>query len=400
MAVHPRSSPIAAALRRIAAAAILPILVGCAAAPTGLVSERSVPELRLALDAKAALGNRTLRLDVAHPGEPSRALALHLIHPHGVENPPDRVLVGVHGILADHRAWRFVAATWAQRWGVWLADLPGCGDSDVPPPTAAPVATDADRAANRYDYRIDTMAADLLEALRQSIDRLDLAPDARLTLLGHSLGGQVVLRIMGDPDLRRRFPDVLARVDSAVLIAGLDISVYRQDPDIRRFATASRLELALADALGISRSLMRRRTLESVSPPTPALLEEAALREFYVTDPRRLRAQQAIVARAVPWRQPEYRRPDWEAMEAIEAMQRSIAQPVLILWGRRDEILPVSMGFKLAAELPAATLVVMDGVMHSPQIERPTQTASIVEDFIDRLPRPAEGDGPPWISSP
>ncbi|MCI0637277.1 MAG: alpha/beta hydrolase, partial [Actinobacteria bacterium] len=43
----------------------------------------------------------------------------------------------------------------------------------------------------------------------------------------------------------------------------------------------------------------------------------------------------------------------------------------LIIWGSRDETLPVSMGYKLAAQLPRARLVVVPGCMHSVHLEEP-----------------------------
>lgn len=48
---------------------------------------------------------------------------------------------------------------------------------------------------------------------------------------------------------------------------------------------------------------------------------------------------------------------------------RSYGAPVLLVWGRSDEITPVAQGRALAALLPTAQLVELDGVGHIPHVE-------------------------------
>ena len=45
-------------------------------------------------------------------------------------------------------------------------------------------------------------------------------------------------------------------------------------------------------------------------------------------------------------------RPDWERVECLTQEYTGIDEPCLIVWGGRDEVLPVSMGYKLAEEIP------------------------------------------------
>lgn len=328
------------------------VLTGCASAPA-LVSEDAVPELA----ALKAATNAAPRQLVRVPLEDGRRIAVHRL---GDPSAP-RALVMVHGMLSDHRAWRLVAGALVRDGTqVWLVDLPGCGASDKPSP-------------RDYAYKPAAMAADAAAAIRT------LAGPQQLTLVGHSLGGQVVVRML----VEQRATAGMERVDSAVLIAGLDISVNKQDAGIRAIATASDARVELGEITGELQRLVRTRTAESVQPPTPALEEEAQIRLEYLVGREQRAISQAIIRRALPWLMPEERRPDWAAMEAFEERYASIEVPVLVMWGRRDEILATAMGYKLAAQLPRARLVVMDGVMHSPQTERPAQTVTEITRFVD-----------------
>ncbi len=57
--------------------------------------------------------------------------------------------------------------------------------------------------------------------------------------------------------------------------------------------------------------------------------------------------------------------------------------PCLIVWGARDETFPLSMGYKLQAQLPDATLIVIHDTKHSMQLERPRLSSSVVREFIE-----------------
>lgn len=327
-------------------------LTGCASAPT-LVSEDAIPELAALKSATNAVPRQLVRVPLAD----GRRLAVHRLG----DPAAARALVLVHGMLSDQRAWRLVAGSMVRQGiQVWLVDLPGCGASDKPSP-------------REYAYTPQAMAADIAAAVSA------IEGPRRITLVGHSLGGQIVLRMLVEQPATAG----MDRVDSAVLLAGLDISVNKQDAGIRAIATASDARVEIGEITGELDRLVRTRTAESVQPPTPALEEEARIRLEYLEGREQRAMSQAIIRRALPWLPPEERRPDWAAMEAFESRYASIDVPVLIVWGRRDEILAAAMGYKLAAQLPRARLVVMDGVMHSPQTERPRETVAEILRFVD-----------------
>lgn len=108
-------------------------------------------------------------------------------------NPGAPPLVLVHGVRDHARSWDFVAEGLRDRWHVIAPDLRGHGDSEW---------------QQDGNYGMLGYVCDLTELVRQ----LDLAP---VTLIGHSLGGNVAVRYAGI------FP---ARVKRLVCIEGLGLS--------------------------------------------------------------------------------------------------------------------------------------------------------------------------------
>lgn len=64
--------------------------------------------------------------------------------------------------------------------------------------------------------------------------------------------------------------------------------------------------------------------------------------------------------------------------------------PVLIIWGREDGVLPVSLGADLHKKLPGSELRVIGGAQHVPHWERPEEFNSAVVGFLRRSPLSAQ----------
>lgn len=54
----------------------------------------------------------------------------------------------------------------------------------------------------------------------------------------------------------------------------------------------------------------------------------------------------------------------------------------LVLWGDRDRLIDISVGHLYAERIRDAALVVLHGVGHCPQYERPARTARLIRDFL------------------
>lgn len=284
------------------------------------------------------------------------------------EAPSDRVLVFLHGVLSDHRTWRFVAGDLGRDHALLLLDLPGCGESDAPSPGDA----------GDGFYSPDSLARAVMLVLRDRLRANGGRPT--FTLVGHSLGAMIALRATGSPGLRAEFPDVLDRIGACVLVSCVDVAMERPREEFRRIATISRPVVTIASAAGLLRPLVGRAVLEGSGDPDAALREEADRILEVLRDGPRLRAAQAMLRTAVPF--DGKGRPRWEEIERLSGDYANVRVPCLLVHGSRDETLPVAMSYKLRAQLPDAKLRVVRGAMHSPQIEAPALLAGLVRDFV------------------
>ncbi|HEU5320549.1 MAG TPA: alpha/beta fold hydrolase, partial [Methylomirabilota bacterium] len=110
----------------------------------------------------------------------------------GGPTAPDRTLVGIHGLTANHTCWLPMADHLAPDYRLIAYDLRGRGDSDKP--------------AGGYD---------LAEHGRDLLGLLDHFGLERATLLGHSLGAHVAVRFAA------HHPDRVARL--VLFDGGLDV---------------------------------------------------------------------------------------------------------------------------------------------------------------------------------
>ena len=141
-------------------------------------------------------------------------------------NPGAPPLVLVHGGRDHCRNWDWVAARLRDRWHVIAPDLRGHGDSQW----------SADGT-----YRMDGYLYDLAQLIHQ----LKLAP---VTLLAHSLGGNIALRYAG------LYPDQVKRL---VAIEGLGASP-KMAQERAKLGLAERMRLWIAEQRDLSGRLPRR----------------------------------------------------------------------------------------------------------------------------------------------
>lgn len=355
------------------------LLEGCShSAYSRLVSEDKVADLAHLKQEAGDHPNHTTKVQTLGLSGHSQNVAIHQIELPG----HDRILVFVHGVFADYSAWRFMVGCLAQDYDLWLVDLPGCGESDKPDPdTLGPDA-----------YSPSDLASRTLQAIHERL--MARGGDARLFFVAHSLGGAVTLRMFAEPQVRRSSQDVLGRIEGIVLLAPFDVLVHRRDPFFENLATVSGTQIAIGDALGIVRERAAAAMLEAVcDPSTRALREEVDRRIAVLTNPSTRNAMQAMLRRAVAWRG---NRPDWNKNRAVVAGYREVRPPCLVVWGQCDEVLPVAMGYKIAAELPHARVEELPDVMHSPHIEAPEQLAGMIRGFVHDLETGAMRDEAKW----
>ena len=225
----------------------------------------------------------------------------------------------IHGAGGTHLFWPPEVRRLPQA-SVYALDLPGHGKS-----------------SGRGFQSISAYAGVLLEL----VDALELN---RAVLVGHSMGGAIALRFALE------YP-------SRVLGLGLFSTAarLRVNPDLLELTSASTTYPAAVEKL----------VGWSFSPETPERLQDLAHKRMLET--------RATVLHG-----------DLLACSKFDVVPRlaEISQPALVLCGANDRMTPLRQSQFLTAELPQATLEVIDAAGHMVMLERPHAVAKVLMSFI------------------
>lgn len=234
-----------------------------------------------------------------------------------------RPVVFLHGAAANHLVWGAQLRELGQTHRAIALDLPGHGRSD--PPGRDTIE----------GYRDDLLG--LLDAL--AIDRA--------VVVGHSMGGAIALAL------------ALAHPDR---VAGLGL-----------VGTGARLRVLPAILEGIQSPAGYARIAELVVDHSYAAGLDARLRERALAE---FRSCPPAVAHA-----------DFSACDEFDVMARlgEIRAPTLVVCGSEDRMTPVKYSEFLAAHIPRARLVVLEGASHSAMLEQPDALNEALADFLTTL---------------
>jgi pimeloyl-ACP methyl ester carboxylesterase len=252
-------------------------------------------------------------------------------------------VVLIHGMVNSSRHWEEVALRLAGDYTVIAPDLIGHGDSATP----------------RGDYSLGAHAAairDLLAAI--GVDRA--------TIVGHSLGGGVAMQFFWQfPERTER----LALVSSGGL--GHDVS-----PLLRSAAVPGAYPLLWLAA--------RRHVVSAIGALSERLRERGSGAGVYVE----------AVARALrPLEDRGSRRAFLQTLRSVIDVrgQRVSARdrlhlldgfPTLIVWGERDNTIPLAHGLATHRALPGSRFETLPRAAHFPHLEDPEGLAARLRDFL------------------
>jgi len=313
----------------------------------GLVLERAAMRRERRRPDPAAADDFSLPSDVRHQTLPvSDGGRLHV-----VERGPlgGRPLVLLHGVALSAALWHYQLTDLANRFRVLAVEHRGHGLS---------LAGDA-------GFTIGRLGQDLAELL----DALDLR-DA--VLVGHSMGGMIVLRFAVD------HPGVVeARVAGSVLVSSLastegripwwhTVSVAAAPAASQAIRWAGRLPGGYLPSTDLS-YLIARMGLGARPSPTHVELTRAMTA---ATSP-------AVLADL------------WVETERFDVRRelRSVGMPTLVVAGTRDNITPLVNAEEIVRYLPGSSLVRLPGSGHMPMLERRQEFNELVTSFADGLGR-------------
>jgi pimeloyl-ACP methyl ester carboxylesterase len=261
------------------------------------------------------------RYDVSVDG-----LRIHLAE--AGEGPP---LILLHGLGVTHETWAPTIEALAAGWRVIAPDLPGHGRSSKPD---AP-------------YTIDFFAG-IVRSLGRALDV------EQAVVIGNSMGGRIAI------ELAIAYPR---------FVRGLVLAAPATD-----FAPVGRVLAALMEVVarpGVLRIALPRAMTwgfydAGAVPAGPRLAAVLARDEFS----RHARAVRRSLAGVLAAESPDLTR---------------VTQPVQLVWGAQDRLVPTLFARGLRRRLPQARLAVLPRCGHFPMLERPAEFHRLTTDFLRDL---------------
>ena len=252
-------------------------------------------------------------------------------------------VVLIHGMVNSSHHWREVALRLADRYTVIAPDLIGHGDSATP----------------RGDYSLGAHAA----VIRDLLTAIDVRG---ATIVGHSLGGGVAMQFFWQfPQLVERLVLVssggLGREVSPLLrsaaLPGASVAL-RVVAGRRSLAALDRVAAAL-DASGSARGVYVRAVVRALRP-----LERAGSREAFLQTLRSVIDLQG------------------QHVSATDRLYLLGPVPTLIVWGERDNTIPLQHGRSAHDAIPHSRFETLPRAAHFPHLEDPEGLADVLGDFV------------------
>jgi pimeloyl-ACP methyl ester carboxylesterase len=253
------------------------------------------------------------------------------------------VILLIHGITGDSRQWNAVIPQLADHYTVLAPDLLGHGESAKP----------------RGDYSLGAYAVSLR-------DLLIVLGHRRATVVGHSLGGGIAMQFSYEYPV---FCERLVLVDSG----GLGKEVH----PLLRAATLPGAELALpllahrrvhhvGEAIGQALGRLGLELGHDMAEMTRgyASLSDAEARRAF------LHTVRAVIDLS------------GQRVDATDRLYLAQMIPTLILWGRRDPLIPVEHAATAHQHIAGSRLEIFDNAGHFPHLEEPVRFARLLLDFV------------------
>jgi len=331
-------------------------------APDSLPSQTNSLVLRSLAERWHKLPHEVQHCRTMRAGRPI-TLAVHHLEP----QPDKPALFLTHGLLSDYRTWQLLSADITGSFDVWLVDLPGCGASEAPRPS--------DMEADAFSPT--GIAERVLQAIEQCAPESSNGCKRSITVVGHSLGGTVALRMVSAPELRMRYSGTVSRINHLVLLAPCDFGVNAVPPSFVTLMGLKHWQVSVGDALGIVRPRIQKMTRASYHVAECATIERQGEFAEVLLSGRQLEAAQAMLRQFVPF-DAKTLRPQWKQIEPLIADYQNIGCPVLVVYGTWDETLSAAMGNKLKDEIPGALLAKIPGRGHCLTTEEPKICAQLI----------------------
>lgn len=249
----------------------------------------------------------------------------------------EHTLLLIHGFLGSTFSWRYLLPMLSPHYTVYAVDLPGFGRSDK---------------RKDYPYTLTAFARSVHDFIQSQTIR-------HLTIIAHSMGGQVAMR------LATIAPQLVERL---ILIAP---SSYL--PAAKRWQKA------------LFRLPYTYRIVPFLLTPNRAFRELTNV----VYDERAVDLQSMYNGYVTPLRDRHFPRSLFQFASNRESdlsreQLRQIEQPTLLLWGRHDRVVPLHVGQRLLRDLPNVRMEIIEQTGHVPMEEKPRSVFNHITSFVSK----------------
>lgn len=253
----------------------------------------------------------------------------------------------IHGLAGSSHTWKAVQPALVQTHDVIAPDLLGHGESAKP----------------MGDYSLGAFAS----GLRDLLAVLDV-PSA--TIVGHSFGGGVAMQ------LAYQHPELCDRL---VLVASGGLG--REVSWLLRLVTLPGAEHLMP--------LIFPRVVAETGNEVGRALSKVGVRSARLHEMWRSYASLAGTAdrKAFVRTIRGVIEPGGQTVNATDRLYLAAHLPTLIVWGDRDDIIPVAHAHAAHEAIPGSRLEVLDGIGHFPHAEAPERFVEVLTDFLDSTPR-------------
>ncbi len=239
-------------------------------------------------------------------------------------------LVLLHGLWGGRNEWRLNIDPLTANFRVIVLDQIGFGDSDKP-------------HANYHNALLAQFLAGFLEALEIT----------KATLVGHAMGANTTTY------MAVHYPHLVERM---VLVDGAG---YRNpNRNLARSLTEAQIKFrrtVTGSDLAATRSFLKRRVYD------PELITDSWVQEAFTLWLKSARAIENMLL---------------EGGDVTEEEMRTIRVPALIVWGKEDQVFPLSNADRLNQDIAGSHKVIFDKAGHLPQVEVPDKFNRVVYEFL------------------
>jgi pimeloyl-ACP methyl ester carboxylesterase len=255
------------------------------------------------------------------------------------------VVLLIHGMAGSSRTWLGVMSILARRYTVVAPDLLGHGESAKP----------------MGDYSLGAHASGIRDLL------IGVLGFDRATVVGQSLGGGVAMQ------LAYQHPELCERL----VLAGSG-GLGREVSWILRLLALPGAELLLP--------LVCPRFVRELGNEVGSFLQDRGLHA-----PHWAEIWRAYASLAEPENRHAFIRtvrsvidPGGQSVSANDRLYLASAVPTLILWGDRDDIIPVEHAHAAAERIAGCRLEIFENAGHFLHVEEPARFAGALSDFIEQ----------------